>query len=158
MFEEDFRGLPLGVASTYPYTAEGRYHVVDRRIGRWTEATIHFSWFEPLSYASPLMPINWSGDGSEFLFLSVHPVEGGLLDAHAHRAVMFPDDGHPFTCCTALDLTGDGRDELLTWDTESIWIYRADMPLPDAPHYRPIRPPHWNESNHMAHVSLPRWE
>jgi len=50
------------------------------------------------------------------------------------------------------------RDELLTWDTESIWVYRADTPLPDGPRYRPIRLPHWNESNYMAHVSLPRWE
>jgi rhamnogalacturonan endolyase len=114
--------------------------------------------FEPVPYASPLMPVNWIGDGSELLFLSAHPTEGGLLDAHGHRAVMFPDDGHPFYCCTALDLTGDGRDELLTWDTDSIWIYRADAPLPDGPTFRPARPPRWNESNYMAHVSLPCWE
>jgi len=46
LFEEEFRGLPLGVASVHPRTAEGEYHVVDRHIGRWTEATIHFSWNE----------------------------------------------------------------------------------------------------------------
>lgn len=114
--------------------------------------------FELVPHASPLMPVNWAGDGSELLFLSAHPAEGGLLDAQGHRAVMFPDDGHPFYCCTALDLIGDGRDELLTWDTESIWVYRADTPLPDGPRYRPIRLPHWNESNYMAHVSLPHWE
>jgi len=114
--------------------------------------------FEPVSYASPLMPVNWAGDGGELLFLSAHPTEGGLLDAQGHRAVMFPDDGHPFYCCAALDLTGDGRDELLTWDPEAIWIYRADAPLPSGPRYRPIRPPLWNESNYMAHVSRPHWE
>jgi hypothetical protein len=113
--------------------------------------------FELVPYASPLMPVNWAGDGSELMFLSAHPVEGGLLDGQGHRAVVFPDDGHPYYCCTALDLTGDGRDELLTWDLESIWIYGADSPLPNGPRYRPIRPPHWNESNYMAHVSLPHW-
>jgi rhamnogalacturonan endolyase len=114
--------------------------------------------FEPVPYASPLMPVNWVGDGSELLLLSAHPVEGGLLDAEGHRVVMFPDDGHPCYCCTALDLTGDGRDGLLTWDTESIWVYRADAPLPEGPRYRPIRTPLWNESNYMARVSLPHWE
>jgi hypothetical protein len=44
LLEEDFRDLPVGSASTYPHTAEGEYRVVDRRIGPWTEATIHFSW------------------------------------------------------------------------------------------------------------------
>jgi rhamnogalacturonan endolyase len=104
------------------------------------------------------MPINWAGDGTELLLLSTHPDEGGLLDSQGHRAIMFPDDGHPTYCCTALDLTGDWRDEVLTWDTESIWIYRVDAPPPEGPRYRPIRPPLWNESNYMAHVSVPRWE
>jgi len=114
--------------------------------------------FEPVPYASALVPVNWAGDGSELLFLSAHPTDGGLLDGYGHRAVMFPDDGHPCCCCTALDLTGDGRDELLAWDSESIWIYRADAPPPDGPRYRPIRPPHRHESNYMARVSIPHWE
>jgi len=114
--------------------------------------------FEPVPYASPLVPVNWAGDGSELLFLSAHPVDGGLLDGWGHRAVMFPSDGHPYTCCAAMDLTGDGRDELLTWDHESLWIYGADGPVPDGPRYRPIRPPHRHESNYMAHVSIPGWE
>ncbi len=114
--------------------------------------------FELVPYASALTPVNWSGTGQELLFLSAHPSEGGLIDGVGHRAVMFPDDGHPCYCCTALDLTGDGRDELVTWDTESIWIYRADAPLPSGKRYRPVRPPHYNESNYMAQVSLPHWE
>jgi len=114
--------------------------------------------FEPVPYASPLVPVNWAGDGSELLFLSAHPTDGGLLDGWGHRAVMFPSDGHPYICCTALDLTGDGRDELLTWDPRSLWIYKADAPLPDGPRYRPVRLPHRHESNYMAHVSVPRWE
>jgi hypothetical protein len=113
--------------------------------------------FELVPYASALTPVNWSGDGQELLFLSAHPTEGGLIDGHGHRAVMFPDDGHPYYCCTSLDLTGDGRDELVTWDTESIWIYRADAPLPEGRRYCPIRPPNYNESNYMAQISLPNW-
>jgi hypothetical protein len=114
--------------------------------------------FELVPYASALTPVNWTMDGREFLFLSAHPEEGGLIDGQGHRAVMFPDDGHPTYCCTSLDLTGDGRDELLTWDTESIWIYRADAPLPEGRRYRPKRHPRYNASNYIAQVSMPNWE
>jgi len=114
--------------------------------------------FELVPYASALTPVNWTADGRELLFLSAHPAEGGLIDARGHRVVMLPDDGHPVYCCTALDLAGDGRDELVVWDTEAIWIYRADAPLPAGRRYRPIRPPKHNESNYMAQVSIPHWE
>lgn len=114
--------------------------------------------FELVSYASALTPVNWTGDGREFLFLSAHPLEGGLIDGHGRRVVMLPDDGHPYYCCTSLDLTGDGRDELVAWDTESIWIYRADAPLPEGKRYRPIRQPLYNASNYVAQVSIPDWE
>ncbi|MBN1642582.1 MAG: hypothetical protein JXA09_15210 [Anaerolineae bacterium] len=114
--------------------------------------------FDLVPYASALTPVNWTGDGQEYLFVSAHPVEGGLIDGRGRRVVMLPKDGHPHYCCTSLDLTGDGRDELVTWDTNAIWIYRADAPLPAGPRYRPVRPPHWNESNYMAQVSLPNWE
>ncbi len=110
-------------------------------------------------YAGTLAPVNWTGDGQEFLILSGHPTEGGLIDAYGHRVVMFPDDGHPAYCYKALDLTGDGRDELLTWDLESIWIYRADIPLPEGKRYRPIRRPRlYNMSNYTGRVSIPHWD
>lgn len=114
--------------------------------------------FELMPYASALTPVNWGPDGQEFLFLSAHPTDGGLIDGYGHRVVMFPDDGHPSYCCTSLDLNGDGRDELLAWDPHSIWIYGTDAPLPDGRRYHPIRPPKWNESNYMAQISVPRWE
>ena len=115
--------------------------------------------FEPVTYASAMTLVNWAMDGQELLFLSGHPSEGGLLDAHGHRAVMLPDDGHPYHCCTSLDITGDGRDELVVWDADSIWIYKADAPLPEGRRYRPLRrPKNYNESNYMASVSEPNWE
>ena len=44
LIREDFSDLAVGLASTYPLTAEGEYHVVDRKMGRWTGSTIHGSW------------------------------------------------------------------------------------------------------------------
>ncbi len=113
--------------------------------------------YEPMHYSSALTPVNWTGDGQEFILLSSHPVEGGLIDGHCRRVVMLPDDGHPYYCYTSLDLTGDGRDELITWDTESIWIYQADRPVAAGARYQPIRQPLYNESNYMARISLPNW-
>jgi hypothetical protein len=114
--------------------------------------------FELLPHSSAITPVNWTGTGQEFALLSPHPSEGGLVDGYGRRVVMFPDDGHPCYCYTSLDLDGDGRDELVTWDTEAIWIYQADAPLPAGRRYRPLRMPLYNESNYMARISLPNWE
>ena len=64
---------------------------------------------EPIHCGSPLLPINWRGDGQEFILLSGNPREGGLIDGHLRRAVVFPDDGHPDLCAAVLNLTGDPR-------------------------------------------------
>jgi hypothetical protein len=42
-----------------------------------------------------ILPVNWRGDGQEFLLLSGDVKQGGMLDGKLRRAVMFPDDGHP---------------------------------------------------------------
>jgi len=57
--------------------------------------------------------VNWRGDGQEFILLSGNPREGGMIDGHLRRVVMFPDDGHPDLAANALDLTGDTRDEIV---------------------------------------------
>jgi len=46
--------------------------------------------FEPMPYASPLTPVNWTCDGQELLYLSAHPTAGGLIDGWGRRVVMFP--------------------------------------------------------------------
>jgi len=42
-----------------------------------------------------MLPVNWRGNGQEFVLLSGNVREGGMIDGHLRRVVMFPDDGHP---------------------------------------------------------------
>lgn len=118
--------------------------------------------FEPMPYACLLQPVNWaplaeSGHGrgaADRVLLSTHPRQGGLIDGRGRRSVTFPDDGHPVLCSDARDLDGDGIDEVLTWNEEEIWIYKADVPGRDPSNY-PRRNPWYNDSNYRAQVSLP---
>jgi hypothetical protein len=113
---------------------------------------------EPIHTGSPLLPVNWRGDGQEFALLSGNPREGGLIDGHLRRVVMFPDDGHPDLAAYVADLTGDRRDEIVLWDEERVWIYTQDRPFTGSRIYAPVRSPHYNESNYRTTVSLPGWE
>jgi rhamnogalacturonan endolyase len=114
--------------------------------------------FELIHAGSPVQPVNWRGDGTEFIFLSPNPVEGGLADGWGRRVVMFPADGHPDLAWMAHDLTGDPRDELIVWDTGSIYIYTQDQPFTGSRIYAPQRPPLYNESNYAPVVSWPDWK
>lgn len=113
---------------------------------------------EPVHHASPVLPVNWRGDGQEFAMLSANPVEGGLIDGHVRRVVMFPEDGHPDLAYHVADLTGDARDEIVVWDTKSVWIYTQDRPFTGDRIYAPVRNPDFNESNYRTTVSLPGWK
>ncbi len=112
---------------------------------------------EPIHNGSPLLPVNWRGDGQEFALLSGNVREGGLIDGHLRRVVMFPDDGHPDLASYVADLTGDPRDEIILWDQERIWIYTQDRPFTGTRIYKPQRSPDYNESNYRTTVSLPGW-
>ncbi len=112
---------------------------------------------EPHHFGSPMLPVNWRGDGQEFVLLSGNVREGGLLDGSLRRAVMFPDDGHPDLCAAVRDLTGDARDEIILWDQDSIWIYTQDRPFTGDQIYAPVRNPDCNDSNYRCNLSLPRW-
>lgn len=114
--------------------------------------------FELIHAGSPVLPVNWRGDGTEFIFLSPNVREGGLVDGWGRRVVMFPDDGHPDLAWMAHDLTGDPRDELIVWDLESIWIYTQDQPFTGDQVYEPERQPLYNESNYATAWSWPGWE
>lgn len=112
---------------------------------------------EPIHTASPLLPVNWRGDGQEFALLSGNVREGGMIDGFLRRVVMFPDDGHPDLAYYVTDVTGGARDEIALWDQERVWIYTQDRPFAGKRIYAPIRNPLYNESNYLTTVSLPRW-
>jgi len=113
--------------------------------------------FELIHAGSPVQPVNWKGDGTEFIFLSPNKVEGGLVDGWGRRVVMFPDDGHPDLAWMVHDITGDPRDELIVWDLESMWIYTQGLPFTGTKVYKPVRPPLYNESNYATVFSWPAW-
>jgi hypothetical protein len=108
---------------------------------------------EPIHTGAPMLPVNWRGDGQEFVLLSGNPKEGGMLDGHLRRVVMFPDDGHPDLAANVLNLTGDSRDEIVLWDQSRVWIYTQDRPFTGARVYAPTRNPDYNESNYRTTVS-----
>jgi len=113
---------------------------------------------EPIHSGSPMLPVNWRGDGREFVLLSGNVKEGGMIDGHLRRVVMFPDDGHPDMAANVLDLTGDARDEIVLWDPRRVWIYTQDRPFEGARIYAPVRNPDYNESNYRVNVSFPGWK
>jgi rhamnogalacturonan endolyase len=113
---------------------------------------------EPIHSGSVMLPVNWRGDGQEFILLSGNHREGGMIDGQLRRAVLFPNDGHPdLTACVA-DVTGDPRDEVILWNEKEVWIYTQDRPFTGKRIYAPIRNPDYNESNYRTSVSLPRWK
>jgi hypothetical protein len=113
---------------------------------------------EPIHSGSSLLPVNWRGDGQEFLLLSGNPVEGGMIDGQLRRVVVFPEDSHPDLCAAVRQVTGDPRDEIVLWDRNRVWIYTQDRPFQGTRIYAPERNPDYNDSNYRAEVSLPHWE
>lgn len=113
---------------------------------------------EPIHSGSPMLPVNWRGDGQEFCLLSGNSKEGGMIDGYLRRVVMFPNDGHPDLAAAALDLTGDQRDEIVLWDEKRVWIYTQDRPFSGNRIYAPVRNPDYNDSNYRTTVSLPAWD
>lgn len=112
---------------------------------------------EPIHSGSPMLPVNWRGDGQEFVLLGASAKEGGMIDGNLRRVVMFPEDGHPDLAAAVLNLTGDARDEIALWDEKRVWIYTQDRAFAGARIYAPVRNPDYNESNYRTSVSLPAW-
>ncbi|ACB75524.1 hypothetical protein [Opitutus terrae] len=113
--------------------------------------------FEPAQHGSMMLPVNWTGRSEEFFLLSTNVTEGGLFDGRGRRVLVFPADGHPELANAVLDLTGDCRDEIITWDASELWIYTQDDSPKSGRLYRPQRRPTWQESNYSAAVSLSGW-
>lgn len=115
------------------------------------------STFEIYPIGSPILPVNWKGDGQEYILFSGDKIYGGLFDGRGNKVLEFPDDGHPTLCCTALDLVGDPRDEIVLWDIEKMYIYTQDTPFEGKSIYVPIRNPLYNESNYKGVISFPNY-
>jgi hypothetical protein len=113
---------------------------------------------EPIHSGSPMLPVNWRGDGQEFVLLSGNVKEGGMIDGHLRRVVMFPNDGHPDLAAQVMNITGDARDEIVLWDQHSVWVYTQDKPFKGDKIYAPIRNGEYNDSNYRVEVSLPNWK
>lgn len=101
-----------------------------------------------------LAPVNWLGNGQDFILTNADSARGGLLDGKGRRAVAFPDDGHPVMCCEAIDLCGDDRDELVVWDYEQLWIYTQSDGERETK-YHPVKYPFYNASNYRGEFSFP---
>ena len=103
-------------------------------------------------FGSMVYPLHWEGGELQHILVSVHPEFGGVLDGWGRKAPLLPDDGHPWMCCQALDVTGDCRDELLCWDLERFWIYTQDAP-PKGKLVNLRREPLCNFTNYGAHIA-----
>jgi hypothetical protein len=114
--------------------------------------------FEPNQYGSMLLPVNWTGKSEEFFVVNPNVDEGGVFDGWGRKVLEFPDDGHPDMCNAVMDITGDGRDEIVVWDPNAIWIYTQENNLSQERLYKPIRNPLYNYSNYQTTISLPKWE
>ncbi len=113
--------------------------------------------FEPGPYGSMCFPVNWKGDGEEYFLLNTNPGDGGMFNGNGQLSVPFPDDGHPDMCNAVIDLTGDARDEIITWDQDEIWVYTQAGEQRKGRVYQPVRNPLYNYSNYQFTVSDPGW-
>jgi rhamnogalacturonan endolyase len=113
---------------------------------------------EPIHSGSPMLPVNWRGDGQELVLLSANVKVGGMIDGHLRRVVMFPDDGHPDLAAAVMNVTGDERDEIVLWDQKRVWVYTQDRPFTGKRIYAPVRNPDYNDSNYRTAISLPGWK
>jgi rhamnogalacturonan endolyase len=115
-----------------------------------------YSSFEPGSHGSMCQPVNWRGDGVAYFLLNASPGDGGLFDGRGLLVVAFPDDDHPELCNAVLDVYGDSRDEILTWNQRELWVYtQSDNPRKGRV-YHPERNPLYNYSNYRVNISTMR--
>ncbi len=78
---------------------------------------------EQKSNGNVITPVNY--DGKHILCLLNASEDGGLCDSNLDKVVLFPKDNHPNISCEVYDIDDDGIDEILCWDLENMWIYKA---------------------------------
>ena len=75
------------------------------------------------SSGSVITPINY--DGKHILALTHSDIDGGLIDYELDKVVLFPNDNHPLISSEVFDIDNDGIDEIITWDLNNMFIYKA---------------------------------
>lgn len=83
---------------------------------------------EQESNGNVITPVNY--DGRSILCLLHSGADGGLVDDKLDKVVLFPNDGHPTLCSEVFDIDDDGIDEIICWDVNSMWIYKASKKYP----------------------------
>lgn len=147
-FESEIPGLEIITSSQWG--CDGLIHVLDA-----TGSIINN--FSPFPAVSRCVPVNWKGDGEEFLMISADSVVGGMYNAYGQLAVAFPPDGHPVSHYLVQDLTGDARDEVIVWNSDKLWIYTQEDNPRMGNTYAPSRIPLYNFSMYQMSCSLPAW-
>lgn len=79
---------------------------------------------EQMSNGNIISPVAYDGV-NELCLLNASP-DGGLVDYDLDKVVLFPDDGHPTLACEVYDIDNDGVDEIITFDQNKMWIYKAE--------------------------------
>ncbi|MDF2958309.1 MAG: hypothetical protein K0S39_44 [Paenibacillus sp.] len=146
-YRPDLEGLEMCVTTFWGY--QGIIYFFD-----CTGKLIHQ--FEPACNGNMVTPVNWTGDGRDLVLLNGNTRFGGLVDGYGRRVVVFPEDGHPDLCAEVLDVTGDGRDELVLWDQQRMFIYTQDLPPAVEPVVVPEKYPHYNASNYRGEFHYPK--
>jgi hypothetical protein len=147
-FDAELTGLEL-VTSNY-WGSDGLIHLLD-------SAGDVRSNFLPQSGLNRCQPVNWKGDGEEFIITGADSVQGGMFNGEGELSVAFPGDGHPQSYYMVYDLTGDARDELVVWDPERLWIYTQEDNPRMGNTYVPHRLPVYDYSMYQMNRSTPNW-
>ncbi|CCV63737.1 conserved hypothetical protein [Alteracholeplasma palmae J233] len=135
------------VCVTSFWGANGIIYTFDKDMNRLSEK-------EFIGNGNVITPINYDNDLQNLILMNTSPKYGGLYNGYLEKMVEFPDDGHPTLASEAFDIDGDGLDEILTWDMNSLWIYKTTI-IKDKKHeYR--RYPENAFSNYRGEYLIPK--
>ena len=112
--------------------------------------------FQPDTFSQGGPPVNWTGDGQEYIFIYTSKPSFGFYDGWGRRVLKFaPNEipegiGYARGIVFVEDLTGDPRDELAFFADGKLLIYTQDRPpVNPAKVYAPVR---------RSAISYPGWK
>ena len=103
-------------------------------------------------YYQPHLPVTWGEDGSDLIMISRLFDPPTFYDGHGHQVFQLPEGKgyRSFMTLFPLDVTGDGRDEILSVNGATLTVYTQDRPLPAGAKTRP-------STVKWMNMSLPAW-